>query len=192
MRGLRLLLLGVAILAGTSLGACSFGDGMHSKLMDASSGYNRNLRWGDVDRASEYLPQASRNAFLAQQEELEEELVIVDYDVTRLSMDKHRGTATSRAEISWHTDRRLILEHTVVDQAWQWHDARWVLVDERRVSGTPLAMFAEVEETRHPYLPGIEAYRKAHKIGEEDSKGRGRSRRGRRGERPSGPAQARR
>ena len=43
-----------------------------------------------------------------------------------------------------------------------------LLVDERRAGGTPLAIFAEVAEDPHPYLPGLEAYRKEHKIGEEN------------------------
>lgn len=145
---------------------------MQSKLMDATSGYNRYLRWGDSDRAAEYLPTVSRHAFLDTHEEVRDELVIVDYEITRLQINKERGTATSRAELTWHTERRLILETTSVDQTWQWHEGGWILVDERRATGTPLALFAEDEEETHPYLPGLEPFRKAHKIGEENKPGR--------------------
>jgi hypothetical protein len=148
--------------------ACASGDGMQMKLRDATSGYNRYLRWGDIDRAAEFLPPVSRNAFLESHEDVEDDLVIVEYNVTRLQIDKERGTATSRAELKWHTERRLILEETAVDQTWQWHEGNWVLVDERRSKGTPLTIFAEREETRHPYLPGLDAYREAHEIGEEN------------------------
>ena len=34
--------------------------------------------------------------------------------------------------------------------------------------GTPLSVFAEAAEDPHPYLPGLEAYRKEHKIGEKN------------------------
>lgn len=149
---------------------------MQTKLRDATSGYNRSLRWGDFDRAAEFLPAEAQMRFLARHEQLEEALVIVDYEVTRLDLDKGTGIAASRAEISWHTERELIVRKTVVDQAWQFHEGRFVLVDERRGGGRPLAAFAEPEEEPHPYLPGLQAYRKTHEIGEENEPDRKRRR----------------
>lgn len=148
--------------------ACATSDGMQTKLRDATSGYNRSIRWGDFDRAAGYLPQLSQQAFLAHHDDFSEELVIVDYELTRLDLDKNTGIAASRAEITWHTDRRLIIERTAVDQLWQWHEGKFVLVDERRSGGTPLSVFAEPGEKTHPYLPGIEAFREAHEIGEDE------------------------
>jgi hypothetical protein len=166
--------LGLAVL----LSACASGDGMHTKLRDASSAYNRHLRWGDFDRAADYLPVASREAFLGQHDGFADELVIVDYQMTRLKLDKETGIAASRVEVSWHTERRLIVETTVVDQTWQWHEGNFVLVDEHRSGGKPLAIFAEQEETSHPYLPGLEAYRKAFEIVKENKR-KGRRKRAR-------------
>lgn len=172
--------------------ACATGDGMQNKLYDATAGYNRALRWGDYDRAAEFLPGPSQPPFLEHHDEYTEELVIVDYELTRLDLDKESGIAASRAEITWHTDRRLIVETTSVDQLWQWHEGRFVLVDERRAGGTPLAIFAETEEQDHPYLPGLKAYREAYDIGKEDAKGKKGRRRARAKEptAPSGPASA--
>lgn len=172
------------------LGACATGDGMQNKLRDATSAYNRSVRWSDFDRAAAYLPEASQVAFLEHHDEIGERLVIVDYELTRLDLDKNTGIAASRAEISWHTDRRLILESTSVDQLWQWHEGRFVLVDERRSGGSPLAIFAEVGEDPHPYLPGIEAYRQIHSIGEDEKTGRRRRRGARRRARSEEPRPA--
>ncbi len=152
----------------TLASGCMSGDGMASKIRDTTSAYNRALRWGDIDRAVEYVPAESKVDFLARHEVVEEKLVVVEYDVVRLDLDRERGVAASRAEIIWHTDRELVVERTLVDQLWQFHDGRFVLVDERRAGGTPLTIFAEVAEDPHPYLPGLEAYRKEHKIGEEN------------------------
>ncbi len=150
---------------------CMTGDGMASKLRDTSMAYNKALRWGDIDRAVAHVPPQSKDLFLARHEATEDELVVVEYEVTRLDLDRERGVAASRAEIVWHTDRELVVERTQVDQLWQFHDGRFVLVDERRAGGTPLAIFAEVAEDPHPYLPGLEAYRKEHKIGEKNKYG---------------------
>ncbi|MEM6296332.1 MAG: hypothetical protein AAGA54_33990 [Myxococcota bacterium] len=170
MRGA--FLLGVFTLAG-----CMTGDGMASKIRDTSSAYNRALRWGDIDRAVEYVPPQSRDLFLDRHELSEEKLVVVEYEVTRLDLDRERGVAASRAEIVWHTDRELVVERTMVDQLWQYHEGEFVLVDERRAGGTPLSIFAEVAEDPHPYLPGLEAYRKQHKIGEKNKYEGGKRRR---------------
>lgn len=170
----------IAVLSTLLASACATGDGMHDKLRDATSGYNRAVRWSDFDRAAGFLPEASQTAFLTDREELDDRLIIVDYELTRLDLDKETGIAASRAEISWHTDRRLILETTSVDQLWQWHEGAFVLVDERRSGGTPLAIFAEPEEDVHPYLPGIEAYREQFAIGKDEKVERRKRRRARR------------
>jgi hypothetical protein len=158
-------------------------DGMQEKLRDTTAAYNRSLRWNDYDRAASYLPRPVQPAFLAHHDEVADQLVIVDYELTRLDLDKQTGIAACRAEISWHTDRRLIVETTAVDQVWQWHQGEFVLVDERRSGGAPLAIFAEPGEDTHPYLPGLEAYRKANAIGADEKTQRQQRRGARRGAR---------
>jgi hypothetical protein len=180
-RRLGSLLVGLGLL----FSGCASGDGMQTKLRDATSGYNASLRWGDIDRAAEYLPAEAQMRFMSQHEDVDDVLVIVDYEVTRLDLDKRTGVAASRAEISWHTDRELIVRKTAVDQVWQFHEGRFVLVDERRRSGRPLTIFAEPEEDPHPYLPGLETYREVHSIGEENKNRK--TRRGR-ASRPSEPS----
>ena len=164
------LAAGLALVSLGLMPACATGDGMNEKLRDATSGYHGAMRWGDIDRAAAWLPVESQQAFMASLEKAHEELVIVDYEVTRLDLDKESGIAASRAEVLWHTDRRLVVETTRVDQLWQWHDGRFWLVDERRSGGKPLGLFAEHRENGHPYLPGLEAYRLANEIGEDNKK----------------------
>lgn len=172
---MRLCLVLACLLAA----GCVSADGMNTKLRDATTGYNRALRWGDIDRAAEYLPAAAQQSFLDRQEKIREKLIVADYEVTRLDLHKETGVAASRATITWHTERSTIIKVTHVDQLWQFHEGDFVLVDERRSGGDPLAIFAEVGESPHPYLPGLETYRKAHEIGEENKKKGRRKRRGR-------------
>jgi hypothetical protein len=164
----------VLVLVSTVLPACMSGDGMQTKLRDATTEYNRSLRWRDVDVAAEYLPAESQMIFLAKHEEMGEELVVVDYELTRLDLDKTTGVAASRAQIWWHTDDSTVLETTMVDQLWQFHEGKFVLVDERRSGGERLSLFAEFLEDEHPWLPGLEHYRKTRAIGEDNKKKKGR------------------
>jgi hypothetical protein len=160
-------LLAVTLLAGTfASGGCATSDGMVDKLYDSTRVYNRSLRWGDWDRAAEYLPQASTDAFITSHQAVEDRLVVIDYQMTRLEVDKPNGVAASQVEISWHTTDHLVVRTTTVDHLWQWYEGRWVLVDERRSGGKPLAIFAEVAADQpHPYLPGLEAFRDEYAIG---------------------------
>lgn len=151
---------------GTS--GCMTGDGMQTKLRDATTEYNRAVRWRDVDRAAEFLPAESQQAFLSKCEELGEELIVVDYELTRLDLDKTTGVAASRAQIWWHTDDSTVIETTAVDQLWQFHEGNFVLVDERRSGGERLSLFPEFVEDEHPWLPGLEDYRKSRAIGEDN------------------------
>src|SRR5688572_25015624 len=136
-------------------GCVTASEGMQSQFRETAWVYNRSLRWGDTDRAAEYLPMPSQGAFLETHEDTAEELVIVDYELTRLDLDPGTGVARSRAEITWHTDRELIVKTTEVEQVWQFFEGNFFLVEEHREGGTPLTIFAEKEETPHPYLPGL-------------------------------------
>lgn len=143
-------------------------DGMQEKFYDATSAYNRSLRWGDFDRAVEYVPDEVAQAFLDDHDDNSDDLVILEYELSRLNLDKQTGIGSSRAIIKWHSDRRLIVEETVVDQTWQFHAGDWVLVDERRVDGKVLPIFGEGEsDVSHPYLPGLESFRDENEIGKE-------------------------
>jgi hypothetical protein len=158
-------LLALALFATPLLG-CAAGDGMIEKLYDSTRSYNRSLRWGDWDRAAEYLPQKSVDEFIDAHQAVEERLVVIDYEMARIEVDKQSGIAASQVRISWHTETDLVVRETMVDHLWQWHEGRWVLVDERRSGGKPLGIFAEVEEGEiHPWLPGLAAYRDEWAIG---------------------------
>jgi len=197
-QGPGILVAAIASLLGVATaGGCATPDGMQEKLYDATRGYNRALRWGDFDRAAEYLPDAAVESFLSQSEEVEDKLVILEYQLSRLKLDKQTGEAGSRVEIRWHTDDRLIVQETIVDQVWQFWEGQWYLVDERRARGKPLAIFAEtardedgapIAGTPHPYLPGLEEFRDTHEIGLTPKEKRQRDRARRRARHGSGGA----
>lgn len=162
---------------------CAASDGMIEKLYDSTRAYNRSLRWGDWDRAAEYLPQRSADAFIESHQAVEDRLVVLDYQMTRLEVDKQNGIAASQVEISWHTDDQLVVRTTTVDHLWQWYEGRWILVDERRAKGRPLTIFAEVSaDQSHPYLPGLQAFREEYAIGRDAGEKRKRERERRKAE----------
>jgi hypothetical protein len=170
-----------SVIAG--IGCAGASDGMIEKLYQSSRSYNRALRWGDWDRAVQYVPPKSADGFIESHQDVEDKLVVIDYEMTRMEVDKVNGIATSEAEISWHTQDNLVVRTTTVGHLWQWYEGRWILVDERRSSGRPLKIFAEVgEDQPHPYLPGLEAFRDEYAIGLDSDEKRKRDRERRKAE----------
>ena len=150
---------------------------MGDKLYDATRAYNNSLRWGDFDRAAEHLPPESADSFLERTEGIGKEIVVIDFQMTRLKLDKQKGMAASRVHMSWHTDTRLIVEETTVDQLWQFYEGSWYLVDERRIAGEPIDLFPVEKETdesddEHAYLPGLVEFRKTREIGLDEKEKR--------------------
>jgi hypothetical protein len=187
------LLIAALVLSGAITGpGCASSDGMVDKLYDTTRAYNRSLRWGDWDRAAEYIPAESADDFMEAHQAVEDRLVVLDYEMTRMEVDKLNGIAASQVEISWHTENELVVRTTKVNHLWQWHEGRWVLVDERRDGGRPLAIFAEVGDGQsHPYLPGLEAFRYDKAIGVDADEKRKRDRAQRRADKanPVDPTQ---
>jgi hypothetical protein len=177
---------------GGPTGCATAADGMQEKLYETTRAYNRSLRWADYDRAAAYVPPESEDAFLDDHGKFEEELVMIDYNLTRLKMEKQQGIATCRVKLSWHTDRSNVVRDTEVEQVWQFFEGQWYLVDERRVDGEPLALFAELGEEQqleHPYLPGLLEFRDKRDIGLSEKEQKERDRERRRARRRAGDPQ---
>ena len=174
--------------------ACATMSGLNDKFDIASRSYNRAVRWGDVDKAMAYLPPESVPGFLAEREDADEEINIVDYERLRVSVDPTEAEGFSRVVVHWHYDDSLVIETSVVDQVWQYYNGAWVLVDEWQVKGEPLFIFAERDEaepeTPHPYLPGLSSFRETRMIGLSDAEKRKRIREAKRAGTPATPSEA--
>jgi hypothetical protein len=188
-----LAVLGASLIGlSTTAGCANVGDGMQEKLYETTRAYNRALRWADYDRAAEYVPAEAENEFLDDHGQYDEELVMIDYNLTRLKMEQQQGIATCRVKLSWHTDRDVVVRDTEVEQVWQFFQGQWFLVDERRVDGEPLALFAERgenDELRHPYLPGLLEFRDERDIGISDKEQKKRDRERRKAKKAAGDPQ---
>jgi hypothetical protein len=149
---------GFILLAAMAMGACvAANDQMQEKLHDATDAYFRHLRWQDFDRAVEYLPAESADAFLLQCEKWRENLVIVDEQLTRLKLEKKDGVALARREVHWHVNDSTVVKHTTIDQIWQWHHGNWVLVEETTVTGPSLARAGGDQRDEEEQSEGLSA-----------------------------------
>lgn len=124
--------------------ACGAGPKRSETLLSDVQGYGDGIRWRKPAQAAVRIPPNERDDFLDERTLLDEDLRIADYEITRLSL---RGPDQDRAEVrmrwTWHLDGKVQVHTTVTEQAWERHGKRWLMVEERRVSGEPMPGMAE-------------------------------------------------
>ncbi len=106
--------------------------------------FNEGLRWDKLPQSAVRIPPADRDAFLDEREELQEELRIDDYEITRL---KTEGELEERANVqikwTWHMDREGIVKTTTSAQRWQRKGKRWLMLEETYLRGDEMPGLAE-------------------------------------------------
>tara|TARA_R110002096_G_scaffold44526_13_gene120661 strand:- start:290205 stop:290732 length:528 start_codon:yes stop_codon:yes gene_type:complete len=109
--------------------------------------YNEGLRWDKLPQSAIRIPPAERDAFLDEREQLQDELRIDDFDITRL---KTEGETKDRADVQirwvWHMDREGIVKETTSKQSWKRHGSRWLMLHEVFVRGDEMPGLAEADE----------------------------------------------
>jgi hypothetical protein len=142
-----------ALLVPMVLAGCIDGAGYSTRdrVTLAAREYNEGVRWGQLDKAGNYLPKESRDRFFEKHKAVEDELEIADYEMTRLEVVKgKKNKATARLEYQWSLKRRGLVEKTVTEQAWEELDGKWLMCGEKRISGAPLTLFEERRSDEKP------------------------------------------
>lgn len=125
---------------------CGAGSKSTQDMMYDIRAYNEGLRWDKLPQSAIRIPPAERDAFLDEREQLQDELRIDDYDITRL---KTEGESKERAKVqikwTWHMDREGIVRTTTSEQHWKRHGGRWLMLQEFYLRGDEMPGIAERE-----------------------------------------------
>ena len=113
----------LAVLALLATGGCasSLSDptGKHNALEWAQREYTQRVRWGDVEKAGEYIEENRREAFIAAAETFEG-IRITDYDIGTINYtDDDDSTAEVTVTYRAYSLRTLI--ETSVKEQQKWH-----------------------------------------------------------------------
>jgi hypothetical protein len=144
----------VLALAGLALAACGGSSSRSADLLRDVRGYGNGLRWRDFPAAALRVAPARRDAFLEQREQLDEDLRIADWELTRLSYDDSGHRAQVHVEYTWLLDSRGVVHTTVTRQWWTRHGDRWLIDREVRVRGEPMPGLAEPARRSPRRAPG--------------------------------------
>ena len=124
--------------------ACGGSAKRNDDMMYDIRAYNEGLRWDKLPQSAIRIPPAERDAFLDEREELQDELRIDDFDITRL---KTEGETKDQANVQikwvWHMDREGIVKETTSEQRWKRHGSRWLMLREIYLRGDEMPGLAE-------------------------------------------------
>jgi hypothetical protein len=133
-------------LLGVCASACAGSPKRASLLIDDVRGYNDGIRWQNQAQAAVRIPPAEREPFFDEREEVEEDLRISDYELTRMHTSSRGQRALVHVKWTWHLDSRGVVHTTTTAQKWRLYGKRWLMIDEKRLRGEPMPGMAEPPE----------------------------------------------
>ena len=134
------LVLGAALAAG-----CMSSARAGETLPESLRTYHEGGRWGRYAAAAGRVPAAERADFVAEREELAEDLRLTDYEVMAVT-PAGADRARVRIKYTWYLDSVGTVHDTWAEQAWEHQGKLWLLVDERWVRGPAMPGVAGQEE----------------------------------------------
>jgi hypothetical protein len=120
-------------------------------LMEHVRGYQEGLRWRRWDEAAVHIEPDKREIFLDEHDQLDDELLIDDYEIERVKMERGRKAAKVLIRYSWHLDSVGLVNESLVEQMWHQRGKLWLVVAERMKHGKRLPLLME-EEKPDPVL----------------------------------------
>src|SRR6185312_12758017 len=139
---MRILLAAIALVPLTACIA-ALGYSSMDQITTAAREYNEDVRWGRYDQAAKHVPSDTRQRFIDQHANLDDDLEIADFEMSSIELDKKKQTATARIDYTWSLKTQGIVEKTTTKQKWERKDSEWILASEERVKGAPLVLFEE-------------------------------------------------
>ena len=133
----------IAFLGGA---ACGGNQKRTSDLLYDIRAYNEGIRWQKYPQSAVRILPEERDAFLDIREDLEEELRIDDFEITRMKMHgKDKEMANVQVKWTWHMDREGIVHTTTTGQKWKRYGKRWMMLKEVVVRGDEMPGVKEAE-----------------------------------------------
>lgn len=137
----------VGALAATLLSGCLFNSLSPTEgLSDQVYGLNEESRWDRLDLAVQRVVPLYRPRFVQSRRAWGRDISIADTEVSALVVAEDLASATSRVEISWYSERTMVLRSTVIRQTWKRTDDGYLLEDETVISGDESLLTTDDDE----------------------------------------------
>lgn len=148
MHKIRVVAKAAALAIGVlMLSNCGGGSKRTADLLYDIRAYNEGIRWQKFPQSAVRILPAARDHFLDVREELEDELRVDDFEITRMKVTgSEKEKARVQVKWTWHMDSKGIVYTTTTSQKWKRFGKRWMLLQEFHVRGEEMPGVEEEPE----------------------------------------------
>jgi hypothetical protein len=133
----------VALLVVDALGCLTPSQRREEDLVREARIFNDDFRWGRWDVLGQSMPPEENALFQARKDLLDNDLVIVDYEVTSIRFLQNSQAATVDVHIEWYMKSDPSVRQTTLVQRWELRGSHWMMIKQRRVRGARLPLVPE-------------------------------------------------
>jgi hypothetical protein len=140
--GARALVTAAAVLA-TAAGCMGTTQRREDTLVKQAREFNDDWRWARWDQMTTSMPREDAATFRRRVQNIEDELVLADFEVTSVTFAGGSDAAIVVAKFEWYYKRDPRLRNTTIEQRWEHRDGGWVVVGLRRARGDRFGLVTE-------------------------------------------------
>jgi hypothetical protein len=146
----RILALLMVLVAG-AMGCMTATQRREDELVQNSRMWNDDFRWGRWDIVGQSMTPEENKLFQQRKNLVEDDLVIVDYEVMAVHFLEHSEAATVDVKLEWYRKAEETVRHATLQQRWERRAGNWMMIKQRRVRGDRFPLVPEpVEEKAAP------------------------------------------
>jgi hypothetical protein len=133
----------VALLVVGALGCLTPSQRREEDLVREARIFNDDFRWGRWDVLGQSMPPEENALFQARKDLVDNDLVIVDYEVTSIRFLQNSQAATVDVHIEWYKKSDPSVRQSTLVQRWELRGSHWMMIKQRRVRGTRFPLVPE-------------------------------------------------
>lgn len=104
------------------------------QLREAVFGYNEAVRWGRIERASEWIPTKQRAGYVARKRAAWSGMSVHEVDIRHVAVAPDESNAKVRVLVTFSRQGNPVLQKHLVEQRWRWEREGWMLIERRQVA----------------------------------------------------------
>lgn len=105
--------------------------------------WNDDFRWARWDIVGQAMTREENEAFQERRRLVDEDLAIVDYEVTSIRFLPRSQAATVDVNLEWYRKTEPSVRRASLQQRWEHRAGRWMMIKQRRVRGDRFPLVPE-------------------------------------------------
>ncbi len=126
----------LTLLASLAWTGCSSSASQSTALRDSVTEYCSALRWGQLERAANFIPDTLRDAFLRQKRRAQVEVQIHEYEVRSVNHEAGSGRAKILILAVWSRMADPVTHDEMLEQTWEMAGNHWQMTKQRTVKAS--------------------------------------------------------